>query len=159
MPHRGVQLHCVLTEGAVAVQADDLCRGLGGLGADRERQSDAHWAEGPGIEPVPGDKGRDRLAAEIADLLPVDREDCFSLHKVLALPAEPQRMDVAIGRVVAARAQAFLGLVVGQFRAPGLKAVGSLRIDRLARLLQYRFAIADNGQVDIARRGARRFWD
>jgi hypothetical protein len=30
--------------------------------------------KGPGIEPVAGDKGRDRLAAEIEDLLPVDRE-------------------------------------------------------------------------------------
>jgi hypothetical protein len=32
---------------------------------DRERQSHTHRAEGSGIEPVAGDEGRDRLAAEI----------------------------------------------------------------------------------------------
>jgi len=44
---------------------------------------------------VAGDKGRDRLAAEIEDFLPVDQEDCLALHEVLDLLAEPQRMDVA----------------------------------------------------------------
>ena len=39
VPHRRVELHRILAEGAVAMQADDLCRGLGSLGADREGQS------------------------------------------------------------------------------------------------------------------------
>jgi len=34
--HRGVELHRVLPERAVAVQADDLGLGLGRLGADRK---------------------------------------------------------------------------------------------------------------------------
>ena len=61
------------------MQADDLRIGLGGLGADRERQPDAHRAERSGVEPVAGDKGRDRLAAVIEDLLPVGREDRLAL--------------------------------------------------------------------------------
>src|SRR6516162_5988060 len=132
VPHRGVELHRVLPERAVAVQANDLCRGLGGLGADCERQPYPHRAKGSGIEPVPGDKGRDRLAAEIQDLLPVDRQDRLALHKVLDLLAQPQRMDVAVRRVVAAGADALLRLAVSQFLAPRLKAVGGTRIDRLA---------------------------
>jgi hypothetical protein len=74
--------------------------GLAGLGADRERQADAHSAERPRIEPVARRVSRDRLAAEIEDLLPVDRQDCLALHEILDLLAEPQRMDVAVGRVL-----------------------------------------------------------
>ena len=132
MPDRGVELHRVLPERAVAVQANDLRIWLGGLGADRERQSDTHRAEGPGIEPVAGNESRDRLAAEIEDLLPVDREDRLALHEVLDFLAQPQRMDVAVGRVVAAGAHALLRLAVGQFLAPPLEAVGSARLDPLA---------------------------
>src|SRR5215470_17230948 len=36
VPYRGVELHRVLAERAVTVQADDLRRRLGGLGADRK---------------------------------------------------------------------------------------------------------------------------
>jgi hypothetical protein len=46
---------------------------------------------------VARDKGRDRLAAEIQDLLPVDPEDRLALHEVLDLLGELQRMDVAVG--------------------------------------------------------------
>ena len=55
MPHRGVELHPILAKRAVAVQTDDLCRGLGGLGADRKGQPDPHCAQGSGVEPVAGD--------------------------------------------------------------------------------------------------------
>jgi hypothetical protein len=78
--------------------------GLLALGADREGQPDAHRAEQPGIEPMAGYEGRDRLAAVIEDLLPVDREDRLALHKVLDFLAQRQPMDVAVGRVVAAGA-------------------------------------------------------
>ena len=43
VPDRGVEFHRVLPEGAVAVQADDLGAGLGGLGADRKRQPHPPW--------------------------------------------------------------------------------------------------------------------
>src|SRR6266566_1979986 len=72
MAHRRVELHRVLPEGAVAMQADDLRIRLGRFGADREGEPDAHRAERPGIQAVPRGEGRDRLAAEIEDLLPVD---------------------------------------------------------------------------------------
>ncbi len=86
------------------MQADDLGIGLGGFGADRKRQAEAHRTERPGVDPVTGDNGRDRLAAEIQDLLPVHREDRLALHEVLDFLAQPQGMDVAVGRVVAAGA-------------------------------------------------------
>jgi len=62
---RGIELHRVLAEGAVAMEAGDLYRGLGDLGADSKGQPDPHRAEGSGIQPMVGDKGRDRLATEI----------------------------------------------------------------------------------------------
>jgi hypothetical protein len=64
-----------------------------------------------------------RLAAEIEDLLSVDRQDRLALHKVLQFLAEPQRMDIAVGRVVAAGA--LLEMMIG-WRTPD-------RVDRAAR--------------------------
>src|SRR5439155_6307131 len=96
-----------------------------------------------------------QLPAEIEDLLPVYREDRLALHEVLDLSAEPERMDVAVRRVVAAGAHALLRLAVGQLLPPALEALGGARIDRLAQLLQDRLAVADDGQVDVARRGAQ----
>src|SRR5271165_2995436 len=56
VPDRGVELHRVLPEGAVAVQADDLRVGLGGLGADRERQPTPIVPKGPELSRWPGTK-------------------------------------------------------------------------------------------------------
>jgi hypothetical protein len=47
-------------------------KGFGGLGAERKRHPHTHRAERPGIEPVAGEQSRDRLAAKIQDLPPVD---------------------------------------------------------------------------------------
>jgi hypothetical protein len=63
---------------------------------------------------VARDKGRDRLAAVIQNLLPVDRQDRLALHKVLDRLAQPQRMDVAVGRIIAPGAHAVLRLAVGE---------------------------------------------
>ena len=63
-------------------------------------------------------------------------------------------MDVAVGRVIAASAGALLRFAVGQLPPPPLEAVGRARVDRLAQLPQYRLAVADDGQVDVARRVA-----
>ena len=81
---------------------------------------------GPELSRWPGVEGRDRLAAEIEDLLPVDAQDRVALHEVLDLLAQPQRVDVAVGRVVAAGAGALRRLAVGQLLPPGLEAVGGL---------------------------------
>jgi hypothetical protein len=78
--------------------------GLAALAPTAKRQAEAHRTERPGVDPVTGDNGRDRLAAEIQDLLPANREDRLALHKVLDFLAQPQGMDVAVGRVVAAGA-------------------------------------------------------
>ena len=75
MLHRGVELHRILPEQAVAVQADDLCVGLGGLRANREGQTHTHRAERSRIEPVAGDEDRDRLMAQFKILLAIDDED------------------------------------------------------------------------------------
>jgi len=53
---------------------DDLRIGLCGLGADREGQPHPHRAKWNRIEPVTGDKGRDRLTTQFKFLLPVDNE-------------------------------------------------------------------------------------
>ena len=90
-----------------------------------------------------GNESRDRLAAVIQDLLPVDREDRLALHRVLALLAQPQRMHVAVDRVVAAGAHALLRLAVGQLLPRRLEAVGDARVNRLAQSLQHQFAVAD----------------
>src|SRR6266851_4824557 len=134
--HRGVELHRVLAERAVAMQADDLLVGLGGLGADGKRQPDAHRAEGPRIEAMAGGERRDRLAPEIEDLLPVDAEDRVALLEVLDLLAEAQRMNVAVGRIVGADAGALRSLAVGQNLAPVGEALGGLGVDRVEQLLQ-----------------------
>jgi len=63
-------------------------------------------------------------------------------------------MDIAVGRVVAAGAGALSRLAIGQFLPPGLEAVGGECIDRLAQLLQHRLAVADDRDVDVARREA-----
>src|SRR5215467_14968200 len=100
MPYRRVELHRVLPEGAIPVQADDRLVGLGRLGADCERQPDAHRAERSRIEPMPRRESRDRLAAVIEDLLSVDAKDRIAFLEVLDFFAEAQRMNVAVGRVV-----------------------------------------------------------
>jgi hypothetical protein len=47
-------------------------KGFGGPGGERKRHPHTHRAERPGIEPVAGEQSRDRLAAKIQDLPPVD---------------------------------------------------------------------------------------
>src|SRR5947208_11777834 len=150
MPYRGVELHRVLPERAVAVQADDLVIRLRCLGADREGQADPHRAERPRIEAMPRREGRNRLAAKIEDLLPVDAQDRIALLEILDLLAESQRMYVAIGRVTAAGPSALCRLAFGQLLAPGLEAVGGLIVDRVDQLLQYALAVAHHRDIDIA---------
>jgi len=70
------------------MQTDDLCGGLGGLSADREREPIPIVPKRPGIEPVAEGEGRDRLAASTEDLLPVDRED----------EAPPTRLAILLSR-------------------------------------------------------------
>jgi len=100
---------------------------------------------------IPGD-----TSSVPADLIPSGVLTVSSIQslEILDLLAEPQRMDVAVGRVVAAGADALLCLAVGQFLAPRLEPVGGAPIDRLAQLLEYGLAVADDGQVDVARRVA-----
>ena len=83
----------VQAERAVAMQDQHLLVGLGHLGADAERQADAHRAEDARVQPVARHEGRDRLAAEVQDLLAVDDEDGVAVEEVADLFAEPQRMD------------------------------------------------------------------
>ena len=153
MAHRGVELERVQAERAVAVHDDDLLVGLGDLGADSERQSDAHGAERPGIEPMARREGRHRLAAEVQDFLPVDHEDGVALHEILDLVAQPQRMDRhLVDRLVGARRLAFRRLAVGQRSPPCGETV---RIDapgaRVDELAEHRLAVADDADIDLAR--------
>src|SRR3954453_10583284 len=99
-------------------------------------------------------EGRDRLAAEIEDLLAIDAQDGVALLEVLDLLAEPQRVDVAVGRVVAAGAGALCLLAIGELLAPALEAVGGLGIDGVDQLLQHALAIAHDRDIDIAGRAA-----
>jgi hypothetical protein len=41
---------------AVAIEADDLYVGLGGLGTDPKRHPHTHRANGPGIKPLAGNR-------------------------------------------------------------------------------------------------------
>src|SRR5215471_2489044 len=97
-------------------------------------------------------KGRDRLAAEIKDLLAVDAENRVALLEILDLLAKPQRVDVAVGRVIAAGARALLRFTVGELLAPRRETIGGRRWERVEQLLQDRFAVADERDVNIARR-------
>src|SRR2546429_9337794 len=99
-------------------------------------------------------EGRDRLAAEIEDLLAVDAEDSVALLEVLDLLAQPQRVDVAVGRVVAAGPGALRLLAIGELLPPALEAVGGLRIDGVDQLLQHALAIAHDRDIDGAGRAA-----
>src|SRR5262249_50212900 len=66
VPDRGVELHRVLAKRAVAVQADDLRIGLGGLSANCKGQPHPHRAKGSRVEAVPARGQRsDRLAAQV----------------------------------------------------------------------------------------------
>src|SRR5207244_11499218 len=64
------------------------------------------------------------------------------------------RVDVAVGRVVAAGAGALCLLAIGELLAPALEAVGGLGIDGVDQLLQHALAIAHDRDVDIARGAA-----
>src|SRR2546423_13448455 len=99
---------------------------------------------------MPRREGRDRLAAKIEDLLPVDAQDRIALLEVLDLLAEPQRMYVAIGRVIAAGPSALCRLALRQLLAPGLEAVGGLIVDRVDKLLQSDLAVAHERDIDLA---------
>src|SRR5438270_28156 len=99
-------------------------------------------------------EGRDRLAAEIEDLLAVDAENRVALLEILDLLAEPQRVDVAVGRVVAAGPGALRLLALGELLAPALEAVGGLAVYRVDQLLQHALAIAHDRDIDIAGRAA-----
>ena len=99
-------------------------------------------------------KGRDRLAAKIQDLLAVDAQDRVALHEIFDFFAQPQGVDVAIGRIVAAGASALGDLALVQLIAPGRKTLGRPAVDRVDQLGQHRLAVADDGNVDVAGRHA-----
>src|SRR5205807_1588794 len=80
-------------ERAIAVEHDHLRIGLRDLGADTERQPDAHAPERARVQPMTGHVGRDRLSPVVQDLLAVDHEDRVALEEVADLLAEPERMD------------------------------------------------------------------
>ena len=117
MTHRGIELQRVHAERSVAVHDDDLLVGLGDLGADSERQSDAHGAEGSGVEAVTRRESRHRLAAVVQDFLPVDHQDGVALHKILDLVAQPKRMDrYLVHRLVGSWRLAFRRRITRTFR-------------------------------------------
>src|SRR5207248_6807559 len=109
----------------------------------------------PRIEAMARGEGRDRLAAEIEDLLPIDAQDRVAVLEILDLLAEPQGMDVAISRVIAAGPGALCRLAIRQFLPPGLEPLGGLVIDRIDQLLQHALAVAHNRDIDIAGRAAK----
>ena len=152
MTHRRVDLHGIDPVGPVAVQRDDLRLRPRNLGPDGERQADAHAAEGAGVEPVAGRERRDRLAAEVQDLLAVDHEDGVALEEVAHLLAEAQRMD---GRLVGRHRAVRLGLLLGVDgpELPHPSAVAG-RIDAPARLggelLQHGAGVPGDGHVGHA---------
>ena len=74
------------------------------------------------------------------------REDRLALHEVFDFLAQTQRMEVSIGRVVAAGAQPLLRLAVGQFLTPGPEAAGSRRIDHLALVEHIRACLYPMGR-------------
>src|SRR6516162_2846830 len=155
MANRSIKLECVETKRAVAVYDNDLLVGLGDLCTNSERQSDTHSAKWSGIESMARCKGRHGLAAEVQDFLPVDHQYGVALHKTLDLVAQSQRMDRRlVHRLVGARRLALCYLAVGQ-RSPPCGEM--IRIDalsaRLDELTEHRLAVADDTDIDIARRG------
>src|SRR5436190_20771360 len=98
---------------------------------------------------MPRREGRDRLAAEIEDLLTVDAQDRVALLEILDLLAEPQRMDVAIRRVIAAGPGALCRFALGQLLAPSLEPLGGLIVDRVDQLLQDALAVAHHRDIDV----------
>src|SRR4051794_33427756 len=135
VPDRGIELHRVLPERAIAVQANDRRVRLRDLGTDCERHPHAHCPERTRIKAMARHEGRDRLAAEIEDLLAVNTEDRVALLEILDLFAKPQRVDVAIGRVVATGARALLRFAVGELLAPLRETIGGRCRERVEQLL------------------------
>src|SRR5438309_3719944 len=93
-----VDLHTVDAERAIAVEHDHLRIGLRDLGADTERQPDAHAPERARVQPMTGHVGRDRLSPVVQDLLAVDHEDRVALEEVADHLADPERMYQSVLR-------------------------------------------------------------
>ena len=114
MADRGVDLHRVDAERAVAVEDEHLRVRLRDLCADPERQADAHAPERAGVQAVARQEGRDRLAAVVENLLAVDDQDRVAPHEVADLLAEAERMDRhLVGRI------AFPARPASRRRGPG----------------------------------------
>ena len=77
------------------------------------------------------------------------------LHEVVDLLAQPQRMDVAVLDILVGAGRLELGgHAVGQRLAPVLEAVGiDLALHAGEQLVEHASAVADDADVDLARRG------
>ncbi len=106
---RGVQLHPVQSERAITVQHQHLLFRLGDLGAQSEREPNAHGPEHARVQAVARHKRRDRLAAVVQNLLAIDHQDGVTIEKVAHLLAQAQRVN---------------GLLVGAHGCLGLHPFG-----------------------------------